>query len=720
MKNLTPLMQQYFDLLNNNSEYILLFQVGDFYELFDEQAKLISAKIGLTLTEKNSFPMCGIPISKLSIYIKKLVQECRFKVAICDQDDVISGGKLVGRSITKIVTPGTYSDELESNNNFVVALNDCTKFVNIVYADINTGECFVESVDNKNVLLTLERMKPTEILLSKYESKLVSMLTKYDDILSLIDTNNDAKEMLQSYFRTCGYKFDISIAKSIDNSIYMKLSSSTIKNLEIIDGDNSLFNLLNKTRTSMGKRLLHKYITRPLKDYGIIIGRQECVKYFIERFNREGLLKLDIADLSKMINNIRDLNVIYNIGINIDKALKSLSLLKDLPGLMLTKKISSITVHNLILRQISLSANNEFVVLSDNLRELTNRRSILIETIHKTVEDYGLNARVKNVSNQYFIELSGQSPKVPDFFILSRSLLSATRYTTKDIIRLEQEIVEVNELIEDRNRAVFQSLKDAIIGDFVAIEELIDFIAHIDFFQSAAICAIEYDYICPILNDSVYELNIVGGKHPVISRKNLLFVSNDTRLNNDNGVYIITGPNAGGKSTYIRQNALLVYMCQLGLFVPAASMETCVFESMSIRIGTGDNINENKSTFMLEMEECAEILGITSGRSLVLMDELGRGTSAKEGAAILKAIIRYMEENRFLCIFATHYHDVVHSFKESYAKKMEIYSYNDIIKFTYKLQNGYFTESFAIWVLKMLHLPKRILDLYNEYINKVC
>ncbi len=718
MKNLTPLMRQYFDLLHANSEYILLFQVGDFYELFDEQAKLISSKIGLTLTEKNSFPMCGIPISKLSIYLKKLVQECKFKVAICDQDDIVAGTKLVGRSITKIVTPGTYSDELDANNNFVVALNDCNLNVNLVYVDINTGECFAEIIDYKNLLLTLERIKPTEILLSKYELKLVNMLTKYDDILSLIDSHSDSKELIRLYFNTCGYKFDISNIKTVDNSIYMKLSSSTIKHLEITEGHNSLFNLINRTRTSMGKRLLYKYITRPLRDLSMIIGRQECVKYFINRFNKEGLLKLDIADLSKMINNIKDLNVIYNIGINIDKALKIIGSLYDLPGMLAVKGIPHITVHNLILRQISFDSNNEIVVFGDSIRELVNRRSMLIESINKTVENYGLNARVKNVSNQYFIEISGQNPRVPEFFIFSRSLLSATRYTTKDIIRLEQEIAEVNELIEDRNKMVFQSLKNSIMCELMAIEELIDLVAHVDFFQSASICAIEYDYVCPKINNENYSLNIVGGKHPVLSRKNMLFVSNDTKLTKDDCIYIITGPNAGGKSTYIRQNALLVYMCQLGLFVSAVSMETCLFESMSIRIGTGDNINENKSTFMLEMEECAEILSITSGRSLVLMDELGRGTSAKEGAAILKAIIKYMEENGFLCIFATHYHDVVNEFRSSYAKKMEIYSYNDTIKFTYKIQNGYFTESFAIWVLKMLNLPTRIFNLYDQYFNE--
>ena len=715
MKNLTPLMQQYFDLLGANAEYILLFQVGDFYELFDQQARFISSKIGLTLTEKNSFPMCGIPISKLSIYLKKLVQECRLKVAICNQEDMIPGSKLVNRVITKIVTPGTYLDELSASNNFVIALNDDNLNINLVYADINTGECFAEIIDHKNLLLTLERIKPTEILISKYDSKIANTLVKYDDILSLMDSRSDASGLIESYFSTCGYKFDIRNIKTVDNSIYMKLSSSTIENLEIIDGPNSLFNLINRTRTAMGKRLLYKYITRPLRDLSVILGRQECVKYFIDRFNKEGLLKLDIADLSKMINNIKDLNVIYNIGVNIDEALRILSLLRELPGLLAVKQIPHITVHNLILRQISFDSNNEIVVFNDSLRELINRKSMLIEAIHRTVEDYGLNTRVKNVSNQYFIELSGQAPKVPDFFIFSRSLSSATRYTTRDIIRLEQEIVEVDELIENRNKMVFQSLRDAIMCEFTAIEELIDLIANVDFFQSAAICAIEYNYVCPKINNSNYALGIVSGKNPVLSRKNILFVSNDTNLTEGDGIYIITGPNAGGKSTYIRQNALLVYMCQLGLFVSAASMETCIFESMSIRIGTGDNINENKSTFMLEMEECAEILNVTSGRSLVLMDELGRGTSAKEGAAILKAIIRYMEESGFLCIFATHYHDVVHSFKESYAKKMEIYSYNDIIKFTYKVQNGHFTESFAIWVLKMLNLPKRILDLYTEY-----
>lgn len=724
-------MKQYFDLLKENKEYILLFQVGEFYELFDQQAKEIAKMIGLTLTKKNDFDMCGIPVHQIDFYIKKLVKEYDQRIAICDQTETPieakqRGSSLVNRSVTKKVTPGTYNDNLSYENNFVLCIqsHNNTKFT-LCYGDISTEECFIEEVNDLYLQSTIKKINPTEILCTKELSKLI---IQFDEIITIIDSNNDCVLKLKEYFQECGYRFDC-IIKKINNSSFIHCTSSTIKNLEIFQDSsgktqNSLCKILNKCSTPMGKRLFIQMLSKPLSHKYDIEQRHDCVDYFLKQYHSNGLWKLNSNDLEKTCKNILEkfknnnrLSLIYELATNIVKCLEYKDRIDDnSPNLLkiLKNKIGSITCHKIILNSIN-KTENEIQIKDDNIKKLIDNKKQIIHRINQYGESYLCKVIQYKITGKYVLEANNKT-KVPENFIMERSLANSTRYTTKEIIQYESELTKVQSEIDNYEHQLIQQLIINIQNDLENIKKLCELVAHMDCFQAFAISALYYNYVRPKIVES-QTLKITEGRHPIIEQKKTIFIHNNTNLDNKVPIYIITGPNMGGKSTYLRQNALIIWMNQVGLFVPAASAELGVFKQIAVRIGAGDNISENQSTFMVEMHECNEICQLTNDQSILFLDELGRGTSAKEGAAILSSMIKYVEKRQSLAMFATHYHEVPDKFNTNYSKRVSINIQGNSITLLYKIENGKFKDSFARAVIEKLQMPKEILIEYDKYIE---
>jgi DNA mismatch repair protein MutS len=729
MQELTPLMEQYFELLNSlTEEYILLFQVGDFYEMFDKQAQKISEMIGLALTEKNKFAMCGIPVGNLSFYLRKLVKEYHCKVAVCEQVETPEeakkrGSSLVKRSIVKRITPGTYSDFIEYQNNFVLCITKLHENIfEFCYGDVSTGECFTSEIHEYLLHSEITKINPNEILCNE---SLLGFLSKFDDLISVIHDDRRSFHILKSYFETCGYKFDVLVNK-VDNSCYMQYSSSTIGNLEIFADSrgnqmNSLANALNKCKTPMGKRLFMKVFSRPLSNMQLIKDRHDCVEFFMKRFYEEGLLRLDIGDMDKILNIILErfktdnrLKLIYDLALNIQKSLDFVQkIAQNMPVLlkMMHIRLGIINCHVQILKSISISEDN-LIINSDIMNTLICDRKKILEQI-QSCETYGINCRIKYVNDQYFLEVS-RGTKVPNTFIFQRSLLAADRYTTSELIKLENDLSVVNEKIQECELNTIHELSKLISVEKEHISKLAECISYIDLFQTFAMAGLSRNYVRPSLVENQC-LNVKNGRHPFIEMKKIVFVHNDTDLNDKVPIYIITGPNMGGKSTYLRQNALIIWMCQIGMFVPAESVRMCVFKQMAVRIGAGDNISEDQSTFMLEMSECAEICNLATNKSIFFLDELGRGTSPHEGTAILCAVIKYIQEKNGLAMFATHY-SVTNKFPLEYQKRVSV-KLSPEITLLYRIEDGEFNTSFARYVIEKSVMPKSVLEYYDQFLK---
>ncbi len=792
---ITPMFKQYFEIKNQYPDAILFFRLGDFYEMFFEDAETVAPLLGLVLTKREAgkdliAPMCGIPADKSSFYVQKLV-DMGFKVAICEQveDPALAKG-LVKREVVKIYTPGLLIDleTLSDKEKKYLASIFIDKKVGLSFLELSCGEFIFTELKKDSFLSEILKKEPKEIILSKdLENSEVAKILKQNlpkVHLSFIEKKYFKKELLQDFnFNIIqselyeeGLKavgailaylqiYQPQLADKLEEpnfyfpEKFLFLDEATKRNLELIrnlwDGSEkySLFWVLDKTSTPMGARLLKDWILYPLQDIKEIQKRQEVVKFFIEHKNiREELKNLfkKLSDLERLsircslklanpkeLSLLRDsLKYLPEIKIILEKeeGIKIPILLKELVNEMenfseLYEKLKTRLVENppTTLKEggiIKRGVNTELDELLD-LKE--NAIYYLSELERKEKQKTGiptLKIGYNKVFGYYFEVSKSYLNQVPSYFQRRQTLTNVERFITPELKELENKILSAEEKIKNLEYEIFLELREEVSKYKEKLKKTSQAIASLDVLISLAQVAIENDYICPeIVEDPVFVIK--DGRHPVIEKiqgkEN--FVPNSVELNKeDSTILIVTGPNMGGKSTYLRQNALIVIMAQMGSYIPANYGKIGIFDKIFSRIGAGDELIRGKSTFMVEMSECAYILKNATCRSLIILDEVGRGTSTYDGMSLAWAIAENLYQRKIFTLLATHYFELTELAKLYSGIKnyhVSVKEWEDEIIFLYKVIPGAASQSYGIEVAKLAGIPQEVVDRAKEILYKL-
>ncbi len=802
-ENLSPMMRQYLDTVENNKDCIIFFRVGDFYETFFEQAKLVSKSLNLVLTGKDcglseKAPMCGIPYHAVDVYLSKLVK-LGYKVAIAEQveDPKLAKG-LVKREVTKIITPGTVlADEyLEDKvNNFILSIYYADGRFGVAIFDFSTGDFFISNINDDKTLYDLfVKYDPKEVLVNENisssgvnlselrdkfsaaftvigdkvydtdnlkndEFDLLDKLIKNIDNYNAIKDSNAVLASMAAYFYVReNQKNELSHLEKIEyinDESYMYLDSATIRNLELTesmqnkDRKGTLLYILDETKTAMGGRLLRRVIEEPLKNKDLIIYRQEAVKSFIEK-------QVDLTELREYLNAIYDLErivaridmkhanakdlIAFKNSIYVLPYIKSLlnsfdsKFAKDVVGRFDTLKDLFELIDRSIVDDPPYLMHDGNIIKDGFDEEVDkyraskiNGKQWLVDLEQKEREKTGIkNLKIKysRVAGYLFEITNAYKGEIPEHFIRKQTLTNAERYTTKELNDLQAIILSAEDRLGNLEYEVFQNVREKIANETLRIRNVASDIAIIDVLSNFAFVAKNYKYVCPNINESGI-IKIAEGRHPVIERLNNVetFISNDTDLNEDNFIDIITGPNMAGKSTYMRQVALIALMAHIGSFVPAKSADICILDRIFTRVGASDDLSRGKSTFMVEMSEVANIVNNASCNSLIILDEIGRGTSTYDGLSIAFAVIEYISSKiKAKTLFATHYHeltDLENKVKGVNNFNIAVLENDDDIKFLRKIIRGSAKKSYGIAVAKLAGLPDEITERAKIHLSEL-
>ncbi|HJK86371.1 MAG TPA: DNA mismatch repair protein MutS [Candidatus Megaira endosymbiont of Nemacystus decipiens] len=806
----TPVMQQYLDAKFLHLDCLLLFRMGDFYELFYEDALTASRALGIALTKRgksngNEIPMCGVPHHSLENYLNKLLQD-GFKVAICDQMERPEDAKkrdgykaVVKRSVTRIITPGTITEEslLSSHSSNYLATVTISKNTScIAYIDLSTSYIALIELPVAEILNELVKLGPKEILLAEKfrSSKLADEIGAYmnqrisfqvdsfysiskctrnicsfykiHDIKAIADLSEvqiSALGAILEYISLTQKENMPQLPKpKIQNFFnYMSIDASTRKNLELMQTigggyKGSVFSCINKTVTKTGSRLLAEYLSNPLLDTKLINTRLNVVNFFLENIDVAHNLINDLkntCDLERCITRLqmkrstpKDL---LSIKHTIEIAQKIVANFTAKFGLELPKHIDAIVkplmqfdaLHNIISDSIDDNAANDITsggIIKrgynpkvDELNDLLqNSRSYINELQNKYRKITSIDSLKINNNNVlgFFIDITSRNASkiTQEQFIHRQTTVNSVRYTTSELQEIESKIVNARMLSNNLEQELYHKICSKVIENQRPLIKMAKSLALLDVFTSFAVLSEEYSYSRPILrNDTSF--NIIDGRHPlverVLARSNDSFVSNNCNLDFDNRVWLITGPNMAGKSTFLRQNAIIAILAQIGCFVPAESAEIGVVDKIFSRIGAGDDLGRGQSTFMLEMLETSNILAQATKNSLVILDEVGRGTSTYDGVAIAWSVLEYIHDKiRSRCLFATHYHELV-KMKETFPAlanyTVEIQEADEKILFLYKIIPGYADKSYGVHVAEIAGLPKSVITKAKRILAKL-
>lgn len=782
---LTPMMQQYQAVKNAHPDQILFFRLGDFYEMFMDDALLVSKELELTLTKRSTagegIPMCGVPYHSAEPYINKLVNR-GYKVAICEQIGDPKAKGLTKREVIKIVTPGTVMSEsaLSGNkNNYITLIYEENQQIVLAGADITTGECFYgiyDGADRCQLLLDeLYRLMMPELLLVKpfsYEKQLRDFLdlrlsnclvNELDSVSNNIDDriiqhfdaqNRPENEMVKKAVATLldyvhdTVKTDLSHLNRLtylDASKSLFIDTYTLRNLEITrnlrDGGkkDTLYDVLDFTRTAMGSRLLRKWLEYPLLSKKRINARLDAVENLVNEFSARNNLReimKDIYDFERLLTrmeigsaNARDMNALKT-SLRVLPAVKEQ--LTKLSASLLQKIDSKIFLYDDLVQLIDRAivedpgfSIREGGFIKDGYNaELDEYRNIARNSkrlLQQMEEDEKTKTGIKSLKigyNKvfgYYIEVRHSSTeKVPDYYTRKQTLANAERYITPQLKEFETKILGAQEKIIQIEYNLFTQIRDVLKTKISSIQDTAHEIAILDVLVSLAQAATEYNYIRPKLVGGGV-INIKDGRHPLVERILLrdLFVPNDTCLDNaQNEIMIITGPNMAGKSTYMRQTALLTLMAQIGSFIPAREAEICPVDKIFTRIGASDDLVSGQSTFMVEMNEVAHILKYATKDSLVILDEIGRGTSTYDGMSIARAVIEHIRDNiGAKTLFATHYHELTDLEDDVHVKNycIAVKEKGTEVTFLRRIIRGSADKSYGIHVAKLAGLPNNVI-----------
>lgn len=787
-KTLTPMMEQYQAAKEKNQDALLFFRLGDFFEMFSEDAVIASRELGLTLTHRQEFPMCGVPAHAVDNYLQKLVAK-GYRVAIVDQVGDPKGKGLTERELTKIVTPGTIltDDTLtDANNNYLVLISESGEEIALAGADVSTGEIFYCLYDGQGREQTLfdeiYRLMPHEILITDeltFEKRLQSfaeiklekcLFTKFetDDKTNFLTEHfsekdfpaaelatNAVENLLAYIHKTIRTDLKhISKLTRLDLKSHLILDASTLKNLEIIrslrDGSkkNTLFDVLDCTKTPLGTRLLRRRLESPLTDPAAIMRRLDAVEELVKNFTARKTLRetlKEIHDLERLMTkievgsaNARDLTALKISFRTLPKIRATMENVTSDILLACRDKLGDFSEEvDLIDRAISEDApltvrdggiiNRGYDDDLDEYRKISqDSRAFLQEFEEREKNRTGIRALKVGYNRVfgYYIEVrhSG-ADKIPENYIRKQTLVNAERYITQELKDFETKILGAQEKIVTLEYNIFCRVRDKVKQKLPQIQDTAKRIALIDVTAALAETAAVNNYVRPELNiDGV--IDIKDGRHPLVEKilSNNLFVPNDTNLSpNRCTLMIITGPNMAGKSTYMRQVALITLMAQTGSFVPASNANISPVDRIFTRIGAGDDLVSGQSTFMVEMNEVAQILKYATNRSLIILDEVGRGTSTFDGMSIARAVIEYIDKKiRAKTLFATHYHELTDLAENS--ERIEnfctaVKERGSEIIFLRRIKPGGADKSYGIQVAKLAGLPKSVMKRAAEILH---
>ena len=783
----TPLMKQYKEIKSNFEDSILFFRLGDFYEMFFEDAVKASRELGLTLTSRNKeknvdVPLAGVPFHSADSYITKLVSK-GYKVAICEQtEDPKMAKGIVKREVVKIITPGTVVDvealDAKSNNYLMSILKIENKF-GIAYIDITTGEFKVTEVEKDDDFVKLfneiNKIEPKEVLVTEdfygeIKKKLDDFLQKNDSVVTFVNKVRDSAKYLMDYFEivslesygikdkkaiigaaamaldyaaTMQVEHELTVEKIefVNISNYAEINAITSRNLELLKNQRektvygSLLWVLDECKTSMGTRLLKRFINNPLLNIEKIRKRQEDVQYFIDNILiREDLReKLEnIYDLERLLGKIifgsengKDLTALKKTiksAVEIMKILGNTDFFKDIDANILFECYK--IIDDSIKEDAPFSVREGGIIKSgyneelDEIRNIMNSgKDFLLDIEQREREATGIrNMKIKfNKVFGYFIEITKANlDMVPEHYIRKQTLSNSERYITPELKKYEDTIINSKAKIEDLEYHLFKEISGKLKEHRKILSELAERLAYIDVMVSFAVSAIENDYAKPEMNEE-YSFEIEGGRHPVVEKLigRTDYVSNDTVFTEKESFVVLTGPNMSGKSTYMKQIALISIMAQIGSFVPAKKANLSIIDKYLTRIGASDDILTGQSTFMVEMSEVSNILNNATEKSLIILDEVGRGTSTTDGVSIATAISMYIHDKiGAKTVFATHYHeltDLENKFAHIVNYRIEVDEKQGKVMFLRNIVKGGADKSYGIEVAKLAGLPKEIL-----------
>lgn len=775
-KKYTPMMQHYLKMKEENPESILFYRLGDFYEMFFEDAKLVSQELDLVLTGRSAgveekVPMCGIPFHAANSYIQRLVKK-GYKVAICEQlEDPSSAKGLVDRGIIKIITPGTYMDAtMDAKSTNYMASCDVSSFeITVIYCELSTGELKYQTLQRSLVALqkALLEQNVSELVcpmtmdkkwmaaLEEMDTMLISKHKKANidpedlPLLNGIESESlkEAFALLMAYLKdTQKQRIDHFLPiESMDKDKVLVMDYETRNHLELVSSQSSnakaesLWSFMDKCQSAMGSRKLKRWIEYPLIDAEKIAKRQVAVKDLKENFMlRENLKEhlVYVYDMERLASRMaygnaspRDvLQLVATLEhakpiLDLASSLNSYPEFNDVPDCQeLYNEIKNAIIENPPLtlkeggvfndgynqeldevRKIAKQGKDFILELEAKERERTGVKSLKVG--YNRVFGYYIEVRNGNLDN--IKEEFGYHPK--------QTLANATRFITQELKEKEEQILHAQETKVKLEQSLFNDLLMRIKRDLFDLHACAQALSTIDVLVSLAILASEKGYVCPVFHPG-YNVNVVEGKHPILDdrMKKKRYVSNDWKMSEEEHIQLITGPNMGGKSTYMRQNALLVVMAQMGSFIPAKTAQLPIFDRIFTRIGASDDILTGKSTFMVEMMEANTALRYATKHSLILFDEIGRGTATYDGMALAQAMLEYIDEAiGAKTLFSTHYHELTELAEEHQSMRnvhVDVREEKNEIEFRYRVIEGKADKSYGINVAKLAHLPKVVLD----------
>ncbi len=789
------MMAQYLDLKSQHAEHLLFFRLGDFYELFFEDAQKAAKALDIALTKRGEhagepIPMCGVPVHAYENYLVRLIK-AGFSVAICEQTETPEQAKkrgasaIVKREVVRIITPGTITETSllsHQDANYLMALNLVGEKVHAAVVDISTGAFYVEEGPADLLHTLVSKYAPREVLLASALQEQFG-LQLYEQRIRVVSlpaakfSHHNAQEKIKDFYkvsaldsfgRFCGGALGVIQAlldyvaltqrgvaprlkppRFIEANHYLEIDAVTRTNLELMrtlkgDYEGSFLHLLQKTVTPMGARMLADYLRRPLRDVASIQRRQEVVTYF---YNNPPLLQhvrqtlSSVGDFERALGRLslnrggpRDLRVMLQ---SLDQLTEAAAALQgDLPNTLrsLSQNLYVEALHNLKqLLSEALSADVPLLVRDggfiaagynaelDDLRSLHNKsQSYLEELQSQYATETGvssLKVRFNNVLG-YFIEITAQhKDKMPPHYIHRQTLKNNMRFTTDALLALQEKILGAADQALQIELTLFEQLREQVLDQAIPLQRAADSVGHLDVLANFAHLALECNWVKPEMKDEP-TLEIKDGRHPVVesllTRTQESFAVNDTSLNDEKRLWLITGPNMAGKSTFLRQNALIVLMAQMGCYVPAGAATVGVIDRIFSRIGASDDLAGGKSTFMVEMVETAVILNHATERSLIILDEIGRGTSTHEGKAIALATLEHLHnQNKSLGFFATHYHELAEaneSLPHIACYEMTVKEWQGDIIFMHQLRPGKASSSYGIHVASLAGVPPRVVS----------
>ena len=805
--NITPMMQQYLSVKEQYKDYMLFYRMGDFFELFFDDAITASKALDIILTRRGKaqgadIPMCGVPAHSHESYLNKLIK-LGFKVAICEQVESPEEAKqkrgykaVVKREVTRVITPGTLTEDTlldAASSNYLLSLNLCKDGnLAICWCDISTGEVNFSSVKHENLFSEIERISPKEIIINDEilsVRELSDFVSHYRKILSAHSKSffgaDKSERKIKTAFGTTtldsfgkiekeelgaigalieyleitqvGKLPRLSNPKRSEEKTFLEIDSASFNNLEIFNSaeGNSLFSILNEAKTNAGARLLRKLMARPLIDKNKIEKRLDAVEFF--KNNPETL-----ESIREVLKTIPDFErILSRIHLNRSTP-RDLAALRD--GLKSTLKLSeifsfsnSIKTPTEIKEQLDNISNFDSLInlldnaitefppinmneggfiksgfnpkLDDYRNIRQNSEKIKNDLQEKYIKESGINSlkiKENNVIGMFIEITSVHLEKIPTNFIHRQTTANYVRYTTEDLRKVENEIINSANYAINLELEIYQNLRNEINLFSEKIAKTSVSISYIDVFCGFAFLAEKNNFSKPEISNNL-DFIVEEGRHPIveqsikIQKEKQEFIGNSLSLTLNEKIWLLTGPNMSGKSTFLRQNALIAIMAQLGCFVPAKKVKLGIIDKIFSRVGASDNLAKGHSTFMVEMIETASILNNATEKSFVILDEIGRGTATFDGLAIAWSVLEHMHDNlRARCLFATHYHELnslTEELKNLACYTTQIKEWNNDIIFMHKIIAGKASQSYGVHVAKLAGVPKNVIERANEILS---